>query len=118
MFSIPSPCSRRAIFTFDGNIVETLFYVATLCKRKSIRLRAIDLQQKQARRESIWIDTIVAKIATWLLKGEGDGRHSDELPESARLRFVIFSLVGKKGVYHVFAEDIERGKDAAGLLTW
>ncbi|KAK1826100.1 hypothetical protein QBC39DRAFT_269782 [Podospora conica] len=77
-------------FSADLGIVPPLFVVATKCRDRALRWKAIQLLQSSPRREGMWDSELTARIAMWVADIEDT---SDGNPEPAKNEFEIFNMV-------------------------
>jgi hypothetical protein len=85
------PCGSlesKSMFAFDCSLVWSLKIVATKCRDREVRRRAIMLIRKFPTREGFRVSEMAAAITTWLMNKEEEGVLSDYIPEEARLRVV------------------------------
>jgi hypothetical protein len=83
---------KRAVFLFDDSLVAGLFHVATRCRERDVRRRAIQLLQRHPRREGLWDSEMAVKVSTWVMNQEEEGMINGYVPETARLRIVNTEL--------------------------
>ncbi|KAM3078054.1 hypothetical protein ACMFMG_002645 [Clarireedia jacksonii] len=76
-----------AIFTLDTGIIQPLFFVATKCRYRRTRSRAIALLKNSNRQEGLWHSVLTARVAERIQEIEEDGLSEEEdlVPGANRL---------------------------------
>ncbi|KAL3424183.1 C6 zinc finger domain protein [Phlyctema vagabunda] len=89
---------NNSMYRFDLGILPPLFLVASRCRHRSIRGRAIDMLMSNPYREGIWDSIIVGNISIWLRNIEEAGLSSDwrVIPENKR----VFLTAADLDLYH------------------
>ncbi|TGO17982.1 hypothetical protein BTUL_0013g00570 [Botrytis tulipae] len=86
--SIRTGGCKAASFTLDNEILQPLFLVATKCRHRRIRNKAILLLNQADRQEGLWNSLLTAKVAERIreIEESGLGEMTAIVPESNRLR--------------------------------
>jgi hypothetical protein len=83
---------RNAIFSFDITLGVSIFSLSRLCREPAVRRQAIELLHQCPQREG-WFDAMVfAKISTWLMNKEEEGKVRGHIPDIGRLRLIKHEL--------------------------
>ncbi|TEY74738.1 hypothetical protein BOTCAL_0070g00040 [Botryotinia calthae] len=79
---------KAASFTLDNEILQPLFLIATKCRHRRIRNKAILLLNQADRQEGLWNSLLTAKVAERIreIEESGLGEMVAIVPESNRLR--------------------------------
>ncbi|KAM0318359.1 hypothetical protein ACHAO8_001750 [Botrytis cinerea] len=79
---------KAASFTLDSEILQPLFLIATKCRHRRIRNKAILLLNQADRQEGLWNSLLTAKVAERIreIEESGLGEMVAIVPESNRLR--------------------------------
>lgn len=77
---------KRLIYHFDGGFIPPLFLVATKCRDRALRRKAIALLDMAPYREGVFDSVCVAKMAEWIVAVEEEGIDEGEIPDYRRLR--------------------------------
>lgn len=97
VFRPPGRSSRKQTFSFSLGIIPPLFIVATKCRNRDIRHRAITLLRTCNRREILWDSKLAAEAAAQVIMiEEGSGE------EFARINNVIAILDDDDGASFQF----------------
>jgi hypothetical protein len=89
----------RATFMLDGPLSGCLYIVVTTCRVPALRRRAIEILERQPRREGMWDSALIAKVCKLVVEIEEEGMVDGFIPEQARINNVktTFSLQEHKG---------------------
>ncbi|CAD6443684.1 8c8647b3-1978-4f7f-8574-6262850a9fba [Sclerotinia trifoliorum] len=85
---------KAASFTLDNEILQPLFLVATKCRHRSIRNKAILLLKQADRQEGLWNSLLSAKVAERIrdIEEAGLSEGMEIIPESNRLRIITMKF--------------------------
>ncbi|KAF7872461.1 hypothetical protein EAF04_003382 [Stromatinia cepivora] len=85
---------KAASFTLDNEILQPLFLVATKCRNRSIRNKAILLLKQADRQEGLWNSLLSARVAERVrdIEEAGLNERIEIVPESKRLRNITMKF--------------------------
>lgn len=78
----------RRVLCLDAGIILPLYFVATKCRVRSIRWKAIELLRRTERQEGLWNSVLTALVAERLVRIEEEGLVGEELEREKRIRGV------------------------------
>ncbi|TVY85854.1 hypothetical protein LAWI1_G008927, partial [Lachnellula willkommii] len=92
-------------FNWSQGLLLPLLLVATKCRDKGLRRRAVHLMSREPWREGPWWSLSTARLGAWLVGIEEEGLVGEEVPEEGRARLlsVDFREVGARRVVRVAA---------------
>jgi hypothetical protein len=76
--------SKTTNRTFNLGAVLPLYFIATKCRVRDIRKLAVETLQQGSRREWIWDNLLLAKMAAWVQRLEEECIEKDVVPGWAR----------------------------------
>ncbi len=84
----------KRVLCLDAGIVLPLYFVATKCRVRRIRWKAIELLRRAKRQEGLWNSVLTALVAERVIRIEEEGLGSDEelVTRENRVRGVILGL--------------------------
>jgi hypothetical protein len=88
-------CESRSMttkWTFDISVVMPLYLIALKCRVGEIRRKAFELLNRNSKREGIWDNVLVGKMAGWVRTIEEEKAVGDNVPGWARVENVQSSF--------------------------
>jgi hypothetical protein len=90
-------------FTLDGGIVVPLFLVASKCRNKVLRRKAMDLMASQQRQEGLWDSKLVGRVMERVVAIEESGlveTDGEDIPTWARVGVINaqFDIEGRRAM--------------------
>ncbi len=106
--------ANRAIFSFDGPISGSIYIVASMCRERHTRRRAISMLESTPRREGIWDSILMANIAKTAMEIEERGLEGEFIPEKARIKVAktSFNMQKRRGtMWYLRVQPEELGRE-------
>jgi hypothetical protein len=109
--------SKTTNRTFDLGAVLPLYFIATKCRVRDIRKLTVETLQQGSRREEIWDNLLLAKMAAWVQRLEEECIEEDVAPEWARVEVLETSFELDRGIVkmkcrNAWAKILAIAKDA------
>ena len=109
--------SKTTNWMFDLGAVLPLYFIATKCRVRSIRKLAVETLQQCSRREGIWNNLLLAKMAAWVQRLEEERIEEDVAPGWARVEvletsFELDRRIVKMKCRNAWAKILAFGNDA------
>ena len=109
--------SKTTNWTFDLGAVLPLYFIATKCRVRDIRKLAVETLQQGSRREGIWDNLLLAKMAAWVQRLEEECIEEDVVPGWARVEVLETSFeldwrIVKMKCRNAWAKILAIAKDA------
>lgn len=78
--------NARLVYHFDSGFIPPLFLVATKCRDRALRRKAIALLYSSPLREGVFDSICCGKMADWIVAVEEEGIEEGDIPDHRRLR--------------------------------
>ncbi|KAE9363315.1 hypothetical protein N431DRAFT_490154 [Stipitochalara longipes BDJ] len=114
--------SKTTSWTFDVGITMPLYFVASKCRIRSIRNRALRALERGPRREGIWDNLLLRDMAAWVQSIEEEFIEGDIVPVWARVMDLQYSFDLEHRVIEIRCQQrLDKGlnhKEKSTRIVW